>query len=63
MIKYSSRRVDNKENDAKGVLFCYQMHRAPYTKVKLTLGANEKNGSYIYCVNEKQNMIGSVTEE
>ena len=43
MTNNSSRRVDDEENDAKEVIFLYQMHRSPSTKVILTFGENENN--------------------
>ena len=42
MIKHSSGRIDNKENDTKGVMFLYQLHMPPSTKLNLALVVNEK---------------------
>ena len=43
MIHHSSRRVNNEEDDAKGMIFLYHIHRLPSTKVNLALGTNENN--------------------
>ena len=47
MIKHSSGRIDNKENDTKGVMFLYQLHMPPSTKVNLALVANKKIGEIV----------------
>ena len=48
MLNYSSRRVVDKKNDAKGVMFPYHMHKLPSTKANSALGKDEnKTNTFI----------------